>query len=127
MFSGELAVVLSDLPNGKALAKVFLVDENDKYTLNQRIAGIKPNKSVNSTFLKYRINRHSYFLKFDSGVSQTNLTKSQVENFITLYPSLNEQQKIGQLFKQLDTRISNEQSKIEQLKAQKQGLLQRML
>ena len=38
-----------------------------------------------------------------------------------------EQQKIGQLFKHLDARISNEQSKIEQLKAQKQGLLQKML
>ena len=42
-------------------------------------------------------------------------------------PTLPEQQKIGQLFKHLDTCISNEQSKIEQLKAQKQGLLQRML
>lgn len=127
MFKGELAVVLSDLPNGKALAKVFLVDENDKYTLNQRIAGINPKESVNSTFLKYRMNRHSYFLKFDSGVSQTNLSKSQVEEFATLYPSLKEQQKIGQLFKHLDARISNEQNKIEQLKAQKQGLLQKMI
>ena len=37
----EIAFVLSDVPNGRAIARTFLVEENDKYTLNQRIAGIK--------------------------------------------------------------------------------------
>ena len=59
--------------------------------------------------------------------SQVNLNIDLVKNQKFNVPSLPEQQKIGQLFKKLDARISNEQTKIEQLKAQKQGLLQRML
>lgn len=52
---------------------------------------------------------------------------SKFSEFEIYTPSHEEQQKIGKLFKQLDDRISNEQTKIEQLKAQKQGLLQRMI
>ncbi|MET3356681.1 UNVERIFIED_ORG: type I restriction enzyme S subunit [Leuconostoc holzapfelii] len=126
MFKGELAIVLSDLPNGKALAKVFLVNENEKYTLNQRIAGITPKENCDSKFLSYRMNRHSYFLKFDSGVSQTNLSKPQVEEFVTLYPSFEEQQKIGSFFKQLDDTIALHQRKLDLLKEQKKGFLQKM-
>lgn len=29
-----ILMVMSDLPNGKALAKCFIVDEDNKYTLN---------------------------------------------------------------------------------------------
>lgn len=126
MFKGELAIVLSDLPNGKALAKVFLVNENEKYTLNQRIAGITPKENCDSKFLSYRMNRHSYFLKFDSGVSQTNLSKPQVEEFVTLYPSFEEQQKIGSFFKQLDDTIALHQRMLDLLKEQKKGFLQKM-
>lgn len=126
MFKGELAIVLSDLPNGKALAKVFLVNENEKYTLNQRIAGITPKENCDSKFLSYRMNRHSYFLKFDSGVSQTNLSKPQVEEFVTLYPSFEEQQKIGSFFKQLDDTIALHQRKLKHLQQQKKALLQQM-
>ncbi|MBZ5945587.1 restriction endonuclease subunit S [Leuconostoc gasicomitatum] len=126
MFKGELAIVLSDLPNGKALAKVFLVNENEKYTLNQRIAGITPKENCDSKFLSYRMNRHSYFLKFDSGVSQTNLSKPQVEEFVTLYPSFEEQQKIGSFFKQLDDTIALHQRKLNLLTEQKKGFLQKM-
>ena len=41
---GEISFVLSDVPNGKALARTFLIDQDDTYTLNQRIAGILPKK-----------------------------------------------------------------------------------
>src|ERR1035437_6177748 len=40
LFIDDILIVMSDLPNGKALAKTFLVDQNDRYTLNQRIGGI---------------------------------------------------------------------------------------
>ena len=38
----DIAMVLSDVPNGRALAKCFLVEEANKYTLNQRICLISP-------------------------------------------------------------------------------------
>ncbi len=126
LFKGEIAMVLSDLPNGKALAKVFLVDKDEKYTLNQRIAGITPKENIDSTFLSYRMNRNPYFLKFDSGVSQTNLSKPEVENFEALYPKFEEQTKIGNFFKQLDNTITLQEEKLKKLKEMKKGFLQKM-
>lgn len=126
IFDGEIAMVLSDLPNGKALAKLFLVKEDGKYTLNQRIAGITPNENIDPIFLNFRMNRNNYFLKFDSGVTQTNLSKSQVENFIALYPTFDEQYKIGLFFTQLDDTIALHQRKLDTLKRMKKGFLQQM-
>lgn len=126
MFKGELAIVLSDLPNGKALGKVFLVEENNKYTLNQRIAGITPKENMDSKFLNYRMNRNTYFLRFDSGVSQTNLSKPQVEEFTALYPNFEEQIKIGLFFKKIDDTIALHQQELDLLKETKKGFLQKM-
>lgn len=126
VFSGEITIVLSDLPNGKALAKVFRVQEDNKYTLNQRIAAITPNEYTDSSFLSYRMNRNSYFLKFDNGVSQTNLSKLQVEDFISMYPDYKEQQKIGAFFKQLDELITLYQLELIKLKNIKKSLLEKI-
>src|SRR5579872_508853 len=38
---GDIVMVMSDVPNGKALAKCFLVDADKTYTLNQRICAIR--------------------------------------------------------------------------------------
>ncbi|EHR3638933.1 restriction endonuclease subunit S [Listeria monocytogenes] len=126
IFDGEIAMVLSDLPNGKALAKLFLVKEDGKYTLNQRIAGITPNENIDPIFLNFRMNRNNYFLKFDSGVTQTNLSKSQVENFIALYPTFDEQYKIGLFFTQLDDTIALHQRKLDALKQMKKAFSQQI-
>ncbi|HHE3469628.1 TPA: restriction endonuclease subunit S, partial [Pasteurella multocida] len=90
LYKDEIAFVLSDVPNGKALAKTYLVDSNGKYSLNQRIAGITPNKETSPYFLNIVMNRNDYFLKFDNGVGQTNLSKSEVEDFTFYCPSSQE-------------------------------------
>ena len=126
MNKGELAFVLSDVPNGKAIARTFLVDKDNKYTLNQRIAGISPNKDTDGYFLFILMNRNSYFLKFDNGVGQTNLSKLEVENFPELYPIYEEQQKIGAFFKQLDDTIALHQRELDLLKETKKAFLQKM-
>mgnify|MGYP006425519059 FL=1 len=46
---GEITMVMSDIPNGKALAKCFFIRKNDKYTLNQRICSFK-SKSADSEY-----------------------------------------------------------------------------
>ncbi|WP_242805909.1 restriction endonuclease subunit S (plasmid) [Lactiplantibacillus pentosus] len=123
---GELAFVLSDVPNGRAIARTFLIDEDDKYSLNQRIAGITPHSDTNSYFLHSLMNRHHYFLRFDDGAGQTNLSKKEVENWTELYPSIEEQDKIGSFFKQLDDTITLHQRKLAKLKELKQGYLQKL-
>ena len=57
---GEIAMVMSDIPKGKALAKCFLVNEQNKYTLNQRICALKA-KSSDPKFLIIILNRNKYY------------------------------------------------------------------
>lgn len=102
----EIAFVLSDVPNGRAIARTFLVEENDKYTLNQRIAGITSSENTYPYFLHILMNRHPYFLAFDDGVKQTNLSVSDVLNFETYYPEYEEQKQIGEYFRNLDRLIT---------------------
>ena len=66
---GDILMVLSDVPNGRALAKCYFVDENDKYTVNQRICRLRSH-DIDSLFLFYHMNRNKYFLDFDDGVKQ---------------------------------------------------------
>jgi len=70
---------MSDVPNGKALAKCFLVGKNNKYTLNQRIGLIQSNNFYKK-YLLYHLNRHKYLLSFNNGENQTNLRISVTEN-----------------------------------------------
>ena len=123
---GEISFVLSDVPNGKALARTFLIDQDDTYTLNQRIAGILPKQEVDPYFMSTLMNRNSYFLRFDDGVGQTNLSKRDVTEWNTFYPSHAEQKKIGGFLQQLDSLITLHQRKLEKLKQLKKFLLQNM-
>lgn len=106
LMKNEIAFVLSDVPNGKAIARTYFIDKSNKYSLNQRIAGIATNSLNDPLFLNYMLNRNHYFLKFDDGVGQTNLSKRDVENFVAYYPSKNEQSKISSLFKRIDDTIT---------------------
>ena len=122
----EIAFVLSDVPNGRAIARTFLVEENDKYTLNQRIAGITSSENTYPYFLHILMNRHPYFLAFDDGVKQTNLSVSDVLNFETYYPEYKEQKQIGEYFRNLDRLITLHQRELEKLKKLKKACLEKM-
>ncbi|WP_175623203.1 restriction endonuclease subunit S [Chryseobacterium schmidteae] len=124
--SEETLMVLSDLPNGKALGKCFYVDKDDFYTVNQRICKITPTK-IDSKILFYLLNRNPYFLSFDDGVKQTNLRNEDVLNFELLLPSkLKEQQKIASCLSSLDQLITAQKEKLELLKNHKKGLMQNL-
>ncbi|HQN73090.1 MAG TPA: restriction endonuclease subunit S [bacterium] len=121
---GDILMVLSDVPNGKAIAKCFWVEEDNRYTVNQRICKITPH-NLDSKILYYLLNRNPYFLAFDDGVKQTNLRKEDVLNCPLLIPSdPKEQEKIATCLSSLDEIISAQSQKIETLKLHKKGLLQ---
>jgi restriction endonuclease S subunit len=92
---GDIAMVLSDVPNGKALAKCFLIEEANTYTLNQRICLIRSQK-FHTKFLFYQLNRNRHFLSFDNGENQTNLRLNQVLSCPLYLPPLAEQQTIAE-------------------------------
>ena len=106
LLKNEIAFVLSDVPNGRAIAKTFLVEKSNKYTLNQRIAGITPHSDINPKFLSVTMNRNKYFLQFDDGVKQTNLSLDDMKKFEEFYPRKMEQDKIGEIFSNIDNLIT---------------------
>lgn len=121
---GDILMVLSDIPNGKAIAKCFLVEEDNRYTVNQRICRITPHK-LNSKILYYLLNRNPYFLAFDDGVKQTNLRKEDVLNCPLLIPSdPKEQEKIAETLSTIDELIIAQSQKLNALMLHKKGLLQ---
>ena len=123
---GDVLMVLSDIPNGKAIAKCFYVDKEDTYTVNQRICKITPT-DINNKFLFYIQNRNKYFLAFDDGVKQTNLRKDTVLSFPFLKPkNPKEQQKIANCLSSADDLIQAQKTKIKNLKDHKKGLMQQL-
>jgi type I restriction enzyme, S subunit len=124
---GDVAMVMSDIPNGKALAKCFLVPKDNKYALNQRICSLRA-ESVDNVFLSLILNRNKYYLSFDSGTGQTNLKRSDVLNCpIPLPPTKQEQTRIAQILSDMDSEIETLEKKLAKYKELKQGLMQVLL
>jgi len=122
----DILMVLSDVPNGRAIAKCFYVDKDNTYTVNQRICKLSAKNAV-SVMLFYMFDRNSYFLAFDDGVKQTNLKKDDVLNCPILLPKdLKEQQKIADCFTLIDELIVEHAKKLDILKAHKKGLMQQL-
>ena len=61
-----------------------------------------------------------------NGTTMVHVTKGNMEQRDFQFPGLNEQQKIGSFFKQLDKTIALHQRKLDLLKEQKKGFLQKM-
>lgn len=123
----DILIVLSDVPNGKAIAKCFFVNCKDLYTVNQRIGIIKP-KKIDSKYLYYLINRHPDLLSFDDGVKQTNLRNQDVLNLpLTIHKSLSKQVDIVRYLSDMDNEITALENKLEKYKKIKLGMMQNLL
>jgi len=127
LFKNDIVMVMSDIPKGRALAKCYLIDEDNKFTLNQRICSIRAEK-INNEFLYYRLNRNKHYLSFDDGVNQTNLKKEDVLNCPISFPeSEDEQIQIAQTFKSIESEIELLENKSFYLDFLKKGLMQVLL
>ena len=89
----DIVMVMSDVPNGKALAKCFIIDKDDTYSLNQRICCIRSNE-FDTRYLYYQLNRHEHFLAFNNGENQTNLRKDDILACPLIKPSMEEQRRM---------------------------------
>ena len=90
---------------------------------------IKPVNYIDSIFLALTISNGSQqkeMSKRAQGKSVVHLHNSDLKQVNILYPKLEEQQKIGSFFKQLDNTIALHQRKLDLLKEQKKGYLQKM-
>lgn len=93
-FTGDIIMVMSDLPNGRALAKAFLVSTDGEIAVNQRVARIN-SKTESSKFLYYQLDRNERLLAYDDGLNQTHLPNRAFENLVLMLPPLDEQLKIA--------------------------------
>jgi type I restriction enzyme S subunit len=95
-FRNQTALVMSDLPNGRALARAFFVDEDEKYAANQRVCLVDPKDEtkVFPRFLYYILDRNQQLLRYDSGFDQTHLSKDQILGIRIPVPAMSEQLRV---------------------------------
>lgn len=120
LFVDDILMVMSDLPHGKALAKCYLVKDNNKYTLNQRICAIKikDRTLVLTKYLFIILNRNKQLLEFDNGVDQTNLRKDDILNISIPIPSKSEQLRIVSILDQFEASIANLEAQLKEREKQ---------
>ena len=124
--AGDILMVLSDLPKGRALAKCYYVGADDRYAVNQRICRLK-GKRLDSKFLFFVINRNPHLLAYDDGQNQTHLSKGNVLDCpLCIPPSKAEQQRIADCLTSLDGGIAAEIGRLNTLKTHKRGLMQQL-
>ncbi len=119
LFENDVVMVMSDVPNGKALAKCYLIEKNNTYSLNQRICAIRSDKFL-PKYLFYQLNRHKYLLGFNNGENQTNLRKGDILRTPLLVPPIPEQKrivaKLDQAFEAIDQARANVERNLQNAK-----------
>ncbi|MBN3534794.1 restriction endonuclease subunit S [Mycoplasma procyoni] len=124
----DLVMILSDIAHGLLLGKVAIIDQENKYILNQRVAGLRIKGNVLAEYLKFLINiNQRYFKEKGAGTSQLNISKPIVENFQFLSTkNKKEQEKISSLFTLLEKLQSLLERKTEKLKQIKKSMLENL-
>ena len=123
LYRGDICMVMSDVPNGRALAKCVLIDQDNKFTLNQRICCFR-DYNMNSIFLFYVLNRHEYFLSFDDGDSQTNLRKNDILACPIILPPIELQNQFAAFVEQTEKTKTTISRSLEKLETLKKALMQ---
>lgn len=127
--SGELTMVLNDkTANGTIIGRTLLVEKDNEYVINQRTEIISPKENFDSNFAYTILNGpfREKVKRIVQGGTQIYVNYPAVSNLNLELPMIEEQQKIGSFFKQLDDTIALHQRKLDLLKEQKKGYLQKM-
>jgi type I restriction enzyme S subunit len=124
---GDVLMVMSDLPSGRALAKAYLVEADDTYAVNQRVCALSTYRD-SPEYLFYVLNRNPYFLKFDDGVNHTHLLNPVFEKCpLTLPPTVEEQHAIAAALSDVDALLSGLDRLIAKKRDLKQAAMQQLL
>ncbi len=75
---------------------------------------------------QYLLAYENYWDKISQGSTFQSISSSDIYNFIVKYPSIEEQNRIANLFTSLDKKIELETKKLQDLKTYKKGLLEKM-
>lgn len=99
-----------------------------KGSCNQQINALIPNKNFNVDFLYYLLEFEKERLKNLAGITATLIiSKALFSKFEISFPDITEQQKIAKVLTACDDEINLLNLKLENLKKQKQSLMQKLL
>ena len=123
---GDILMVMSDLPNGRALARTFLVTDRDIYAVNQRVCRIRPQRG-NSSYFSYQLNRNPQLMRHDDGNEQTHLPNAAFKQLLLLDPPSREQEEIAAYLNvtinQLDALDARIDGSLDQLREYRSALI----
>jgi type I restriction enzyme, S subunit len=122
----DTLMVMSDLPNGRALAKAYFVGDERAYAVNQRVCILRP-FSVAPKFLYYLLDRNPEFLQHDDGINQTHLSNSDFLKPQFPFPPHDEQVSIAEFLDaelaKFDTLTAEAQRAIDLLQERRSALI----
>ncbi|MBT0952647.1 restriction endonuclease subunit S [Bacillus velezensis] len=113
---------------GIAAPAVITIDVPYKLVSGLHTIALRP-KQIDSLFLYYLINSQTfrkYGYKAGTGMKVFGISATNLLRFESLFPTFEEQTKIGNFFKQLDDTIALHQRELDALKVTKKAFLQKM-
>ncbi|MCD5591381.1 restriction endonuclease subunit S [Lactobacillus delbrueckii subsp. lactis] len=122
-------ILYSNINSLSHIGKVALVDTTGIYH-GINLLRFQMRNDVDSEFLFQRLNttpmKNWAVSHANPAVSQASINQTELSKQPISLPTITEQQKIGSFFKQLDKTIALHQRKLDLLKEQKKGFLQKM-
>ncbi|TPR18103.1 restriction endonuclease subunit S [Apilactobacillus timberlakei] len=118
----------SETPREVGLSSVLTYNKPNLY-LNSFTFGYRPNIKFNNYFISYLLRSNDIRKKIyplAQGISRYNLSKKSFMKIYIEYPSLSEQNAIGNLFLNISKRLLNQNGKLKYLKELKKAYLQKM-
>ncbi|WP_428279061.1 restriction endonuclease subunit S [Lactococcus cremoris] len=118
--------------SGATTGKVSILSQTDydKVYQNQRVGYFQSVDYIDYGFISTIVRSELFMMQLESVLvsgAQPNVSSKEIDSFNFMIPILvQEQQKIGSFFKQLDDTIALHQRKLDLLKEQKKGYLQKM-
>ena len=118
----------SETPDEVGMSSVWLENSDNTY-LNSFCFGYRPSVKVYPYYMAYMLrsdNVRKSIVFLAQGISRYNISKNKMMEISVPLPNLEEQQKIGEYFRNLDTLITLHQRKLEKLKNIKISMLEKM-
>lgn len=119
--------------NGYPLGAIKRLEKYDKGVLSTLYICFRFNENQNTEYMKQYFETSKWHKEVSAiaveGARNHGLLNISVNEFFTILlsiPSLNEQNKIGEFFSKLDRQIELEEQKLEKLKEQKKGYMQKI-
>lgn len=127
----DLVMVLNDkTSDGKIIGSTILIDEDNMYIYNQRSERLICSKRLQPLFAWFVLNSEKIrkkIFKMSQGGTQIYVNFSSVKNIQIPIPPFVEQEKIAEILSEADNEITLLEQKLESLKSQKKGLMQKLL